>query len=88
MKHREERRFVVEIHLSADFDEHYEGDDDGFVWAKRWDEVVRPRVARAVFDALRSDAGWRVVAAPRGRDPGEALEIAVERARPEAPKPS
>lgn len=88
MKHREERRFVVEIHLSADFDEHYEGDDDGYAWANRWDEVVRPRVARAVFDALRSDAGWRVVAAPRGRNPGDVLEIAVERLGSEGPEPS
>lgn len=88
MNHREERRFVVEIHLSADFDEGYEGDDDGYAWAARWDEVVRPRVARAVFDALRSEPGWRVVAAPRGRDPGEALEIAVERVRAGAAKPS
>jgi hypothetical protein len=28
-----------------------------------------------VFDALRAEPGFRVVAAPRGRDPERALEV-------------
>jgi hypothetical protein len=79
MRHREEREFVVHIHLGAEFDESYEGDDDGYAWFARFEEVVKPRLVKAVIDALRSDPGWKVASAPRGRDPDRFLEIAMER---------
>jgi hypothetical protein len=75
--HREEGRFVVHIELTAEFDEEYEGDDDGYAWLKAWRERVQPRIARAVFDVLRSDPGFTAVPASRGRNPDEVLEVAV-----------
>ena len=79
MTHREERTFTIELHLRADFDEGYEGDEDGFAWHARFEEAVKPALLRAVFAALRSDPGWSVRSAPRGRDPGRVVEIDVER---------
>jgi hypothetical protein len=75
--YREEGRFVVRVELSAEFADEYEGDDDGYAWLERWKETVRPRVVAAVFDALRADPSFAVIAAPRGASPDEELQIAV-----------
>jgi hypothetical protein len=75
--HREEGRFTIRIDLSAEFDEAYEGDDDGLAWLRRWQDEVRPRVARAVFDALRADGRFDAVPTSRGASPDENLEIDV-----------
>jgi len=75
--HREEGRFTIRIELAADFDEDYEGDDDGYAWLERFRDVIRPRLARAVFDALRSDPDFTAVPTSRGASPDEHLEIDV-----------
>lgn len=75
--HREEREFSIVLHLSAEFAESYTGDEDGYVWHERFEELVRPRLVAAVFDALRADPSFKAVAAPRGRDPERALELDV-----------
>ena len=75
--YREEARFVVGIDLSAEFGEDYEGDSDGYAWLEHWRAHVRPRLVRAVFEALRSEPGFEAVPAPRGKNPDDELEIAV-----------
>jgi hypothetical protein len=79
MTYREERSYRVEVVLSAEFGEDYEGDEDGYAWHARFDRVVRPRLVRAVLEALASDPGWRVVPASRGANASDALEVRVER---------
>lgn len=78
MQHREERDFVINLHLSAVFDEAYDGDDDGFAWHARFDREVRPRLIAAIFDVLRADPRYHVVPAPRGQPPSDAVDIDVE----------
>lgn len=75
--HREEGRFTIQIELSAEFDESYDGDDDGFAWLRAFQETLRPRVARAVFDVLRQDARFNAIPVSRGASPDENLEIDV-----------
>ncbi|HTB77494.1 MAG TPA: hypothetical protein VK762_29825 [Polyangiaceae bacterium] len=75
--HREEGSFTVRIELSAEFDEAYDGEDDGNAWLQRWRARVQPRLARAIFDQLRAEPGFTAVPASRGRNPEEELEIAV-----------
>lgn len=75
--HREEGRFSIRIELSAEFDADYEGDDDGYAWLHRFRDHVRPRIARAVFDALRADPDFTAVPTSRGASPDEHLEIDV-----------
>jgi hypothetical protein len=82
--HREEGRFSIRIELSAEFDEQYEGEQDGYVWLEQWRSYVRPQLVRAVFDALRADRNFEVVPASRGASPDEEIEIAV-RLRPRTP---
>jgi hypothetical protein len=75
--HREEARFIVRIELSAEFGEDYEGDDDGNAWLEAWRQRVQPRLARAVFEELRSDPRFEAVASSRGKNPEDELEVAV-----------
>jgi hypothetical protein len=73
----EEGGFVVRIELSADFDEDYEGDEDGYAWLEAWRARVQPRLLRAVFDQLRAEPGFSAVPVSRGKSPDAELEIAV-----------
>lgn len=83
--HREEGSFIVRIELSAEFGEAYEGDEDGNAWLLRWRERVQPRLARVIFEQLRSEPGFTAVPASRGRSPEEELEIAVRFQPTESP---
>lgn len=75
--HREEGEFTIRIDLGAEFAEDYEGDDDGNAWLERWQSQVRPRLVRAVFEALRSDPAFTAIPVTRGRSPDENLDIEV-----------
>ena len=75
--HREDATFTIRIQLSAEFDEAYEGDDDGYAWRERWRANVRPQLLRAVFDALRSDPTFEAKPVSRGLAPDENAEIEV-----------
>jgi hypothetical protein len=77
MHHREEGAFTIRIELGAEFDESYEGDDDGYAWLRQWQEEVRPRLARAVFDALRDGGRFDAIPVSRGASPDQNLEIDV-----------
>ena len=83
--HREEGRFVVHIHLSAEFNESYEGDDDGYEWLDAWRRRVQPRIVRAVFEELRSHVEFDAIPVSRGRNPDEEIEIAVRFKKPARP---
>jgi hypothetical protein len=85
--HHEEGRFVVRIELSADFDEDYEGDEDGYAWLEAWRASVRPRIVRAVLDELRRESAFSAVPVSRGKDPEDEVEISV-RFRPQQPPAS
>jgi hypothetical protein len=75
--HREEGRFVVRIELVAEFDEDYEGDDDGNAWLEEWRANVRPRVVGAVMNELRQAPGFTAVPVSRGKHPEDEVEIEV-----------
>ena len=73
--HREDGKFQVRIELVAEFDDQYEGDDDGYVWLERWRAETRPRLLKAIFDALRADASFEAIPVSRGASPDEEAEI-------------
>lgn len=77
--YREERTYNVQLRLSATFPDDYEGDDDGYEWHAHFDRVVRPRIARAVIEALLEGGGWKVTPSNRGQSESEQLELIVER---------
>jgi hypothetical protein len=75
MPHREERSFSIDVHLVAEFDDAYEGDEDGYAWYQRFESRLKPQLSAAVSEALRSDPRFQLLAAPRGKDPERTLEL-------------
>lgn len=75
--HREEGALTIRIELSAEFDEDYEGDDDGNAWLERFRREVQPNVVRAVFEALRADKRFDVIPVSRGHAPDENVDVEV-----------
>jgi hypothetical protein len=73
--HREERSFSIDVNLVAEFDDAYEGDEDGYAWVQRFEAGLKPRLVAAVTEALRSDPRFALLAAPRGKDPERTLEL-------------
>ena len=73
--HREERSYAIELSLIADFDDAYEGEEDGFAWFERFESIVKPRLTAAVTEALRADPRFQLLAAPRGKDPERTLSL-------------
>lgn len=78
-RHREERTYTITLHLSAEFDEAYEGELDGLAWHREFDRTLRPRIARAVIEALRADGAFKVTPISRGLSEHDALELTCER---------
>jgi hypothetical protein len=75
MPHREERSFSIELNLVAEFDDSYQGEEDGFAWFERFESGLKPELIRAVTEALRRDPRFQLLAAPRGKDPERTLEL-------------
>ena len=75
--HREEGNLTIRVELSAEFDESYEGDDDGYAWLERFRAEVQPQVVRALFEALRRDGSFDVIPVSRGRSPDEHIDVEV-----------
>jgi hypothetical protein len=73
--HREERSFSIELNLVAEFDESYEGEEDGFVWFERFESGLKQELTRAVTEALQKHPRFALLAAPRGKDPDRTLEL-------------
>jgi hypothetical protein len=75
MPHREERSYSIDVNLVAEFDEAYEGDEDGFAWVQRFEAALKPKLVAAVTEALRTDPRFSLLVAPRGKDPERTLEL-------------
>lgn len=75
MPHREEHRYSIDVNLVAEFDDAYEGEEDGFAWLQRFESELKPRLTAAVIEALRSNPRFSLLAAPRGKDPERTLEL-------------
>lgn len=77
MPHLEERSYSIDVNLVAEFDDAYEGDEDGFAWVERFESELKPQLVAAVTAALRADPRFALVVAPRGKDPERTLELTL-----------
>lgn len=75
--HKETSTFTIHVELSAEFDENYEGDNDGYAWLERFRSRVQPQLLRAAYEAIRAEAGFQAVPTSRGHSPDEHATIAV-----------
>jgi hypothetical protein len=78
MPYREESTWVVRIEASAEFDEAYEGELDGYVWRDQLLPEIRRLLAAAVLRELSAVPGWRVRTGNRGLPASDELLVHLE----------
>jgi len=78
MQHREETTWNIRIEASAEFDEDYDGELDGYVWREEMFREVQRRAAAAVLRELAAAPGWRVRTGNRGLPATDELLIHLE----------
>lgn len=66
MVHREEVTWTIRIEASAEFDEGYDGELDGYAWRDNQFRELQNRATAAVLRALAGVPGWRVRTGNRG----------------------
>jgi hypothetical protein len=76
--HAEEREFTVRVVFRCEFPEDYEGDLDGYEWAKDVPAVAAD-VVRAAALALRNRPGWTLTTSNRGRSPDDEVTLELTR---------
>ena len=77
---QEEKTFNLRFALEAKFPDDYEGDEDGQMWVKEWEQRLKPELVKLVFDYLRRHPAWTVHVRNRGASSLDEIEIAMERA--------
>ena len=78
MVHREEATWTIRIEASAEFDEAYDGDLDGYAWREHQFRELQQRATAAVLRALAGQPGWRVRTGNRGLAATDELLVHVE----------
>ncbi len=77
MTYVEEREFTLRFELSCEFSEDYDGDEDGYEWAKGFEPLAAQIVKAAMAQISRS--GYAVHAKNRGRPSDEEVTLVVKR---------
>jgi hypothetical protein len=79
MRFVEERDFTLRLDLRCTFEDGYEGDLDGYVWLREFQDRITPQVVEAAVRAIRAHAGWVVRPGNRGRAIEDEVTLVVER---------
>ena len=70
-------RFSLEVEIS---DERLEDDDfEEDAWRVEWERDLKPRLVRAVFEALRESPEWTTHARNRGISTEDEVEVVLAR---------
>lgn len=78
MVHREEVTWTIRIEASAEFDEAYDGELDGYAWRDTQFRELQNRATAAVLRALAGVPGWRVRTGNRGLPATDEVLVHVE----------
>jgi hypothetical protein len=78
MDYVEQREFTLRFDLRCEFPENYEGDADGYEWAKAFPEIAA-EIVRSAAAIIRRHAGWSARTANRGRPADEEVTLVVTR---------
>jgi hypothetical protein len=76
--HREEATWSIRIEASAEFDESYDGELDGFAWREQQFRELQQQVTTALLRALAGVKGWRVRTGNRGLSATDELLVHAE----------
>jgi len=74
----EEREFTLRIEARCAFPDDYDGEGDGYAWARELEAIAADAV-RAFVESARARPGWRVRAGNRGRPTDEEITLVLER---------
>jgi hypothetical protein len=75
----EEREFTLRFELRAAFGEDYQGDADGYEWAKEFPDMAAEIVAAAAA-IVSKHPGWTVRGGNRGRSSEDEVTLVLEKA--------
>jgi hypothetical protein len=78
MTHREEATWTIRVEASAEFDESYEGDLDGYAWREQQFRQLQQQVTATVLRTLTGLRTWRVRTGNRGLPATDEVLIHVE----------
>jgi hypothetical protein len=78
MKHVEEREFNLRLVLRCEFPEEYEGELDGYEWAREVPEITGELVRAAVAMLVRRP-GWKVRGGNRGRPSEDEVMLVLDK---------
>lgn len=78
MPYVEEREFTLRLQLRCEFPDDYQGDADGYEWAKEFPGVAAD-IVRAVVAQIGGRPGWKVRGGNRGRSSDEEVTLVVDK---------
>ena len=78
MTYREEATWTIRIEALAEFDEHYDGELDGYAWRDKQFRELQQQAAQAVLRVLAAQPGWKVRTGNRGLPASDELLIHVD----------
>ena len=79
MRFVEERDFTLRLDLRCTFEEGYDGELDGYVWLREFQDRIAPRIVEAVVQAIRAQPEWKIRPGNRGRAIEDEVTLIVER---------
>ena len=74
----EEREFMLRFELRAAFGEDYQGEADGYEWAKEFPAIAAEIVSAAAAIVARHP-GWTVRGGNRGRSSDDEITLVLEK---------
>jgi hypothetical protein len=78
MDYVEQRDFVLRFELRCEFPDSYEGDADGYEWAKEF-PAIASEIVQSAAAIVRRHRGWGVRPGNRGRPTAEEVTLVVTR---------
>lgn len=76
--HTEERVLTFRLTLRAEFPDDYDGDDDGYEWARDV-PALQKALLQAIAETAARDKRWALRFENRGRPTEEELSLVLER---------
>jgi hypothetical protein len=79
MPYVEQREFTLRFELRCEFPDDYDGDDDGYEWARAF-PAMAAEIVQSALQIVRRRPGWGARAGNRGRSSDDEVTLVVERA--------
>ena len=74
----EQREFTLRFELRAEFGDDYQGDADGYEWAKEFPGMAA-EIVSAAAQVVARHPGWSVRGGNRGRSSEDEITLVLER---------